>query len=118
MRAWIYRLIHTILESDYRRKGVAFEALQLMLEYITGHRRGTFVAQESEEALGQYIRSTYPSQTLPGNLLVPLHCLITRISMENTSSIKLFEKLGFVVVKRVEVFREVEMRFRGTPSLP
>jgi len=38
--------------------------------------------------------------------------LVTRISATNLASIFLFEKLGFQVTKRVEVFDEVEMRFR------
>jgi hypothetical protein len=45
-------------------------------------------------------------------LRIPPSCLVTRISDTNIPSIRLFEKLGFVVTKRVEVFREVEMRYR------
>ena len=45
-------------------------------------------------------------------LKIPPSCLVTRISDTNVPSIRLFEKLGFVVTKRVEVFREVEMKYR------
>ena len=45
-------------------------------------------------------------------LRIPPSCLVTRISDTNIPSIRLFEKLGFVVTKRVEVFREVELRYR------
>lgn len=45
-------------------------------------------------------------------LKIPPSCLVTRISDTNIPSIRLFEKLGFVVTKRVEVFREVEMKYR------
>jgi hypothetical protein len=45
-------------------------------------------------------------------LRIPPSRLVTRISDTNIPSIRLFEKLGFVVTKRVEVFREVEMRYR------
>lgn len=38
---------------------------------------------------------------------------IARISSKNTASIKLFEKLGFEIVKVVQVFDEVEMRLVG-----
>ncbi|KDQ23137.1 hypothetical protein PLEOSDRAFT_35735 [Pleurotus ostreatus PC15] len=69
-------------EPDWRRKGLAIEALQLMLGYAT---------------------TGSPSGA----------SLVTRISESNTPSIKLFQKLGFVITKRVEVFREVEMRYQG-----
>lgn len=44
-------------------------------------------------------------------LRIPPSCLVTRISDTNIPSIRLFEKLGFVVTKRVEIFREVEMKY-------
>lgn len=31
----------------------------------------------------------------------------------NFASIRLFEKLGFEITKRVDAFKEVEMRYRG-----
>lgn len=50
---------------------------------------------------------SYATSTLP---LPPSH-LIARISRSNTASIALFKKLGFGVVKVVEVWDEVEMRW-------
>lgn len=44
---------------------------------------------------------------------VPPSSLLTRISLTNEPSIKLFEKLGFQIVRTVEVFGEVEMRWRA-----
>ena len=44
-------------------------------------------------------------------LAIPPTHLIARIGAKNTASIKLFEKLGFGVVRFVEVFDEVEMRW-------
>ena len=63
-------------------------ALQLMLSYAT-------------------------SPTSPTPLPIPPSTLVVRIGEANESSIRLFEKLGFVLTKRVEVFQEVELRFRG-----
>ena len=46
----------------------------------------------------------------PKPLPVPKDHFVARIGMKNEPSIRLFEKLGFVITKRVEVFEEVEMR--------
>ncbi|RDX41112.1 acyl-CoA N-acyltransferase [Lentinus brumalis] len=75
-----------IAESAYRRRGVAYTALQLMLSYATD-----------------------PSS--PSPLPVPKDRLVARIGEKNQASIRLFEKLGFTVTKRVAVFEEVELRF-------
>jgi hypothetical protein len=37
--------------------------------------------------------------------------LVVRIGAFNVSSIALFQKLGFSISKRVEVFEEVELKF-------
>lgn len=71
-----------IAEKDARRKGYGSQALKLIICYAMQKLR-----------LG------------PENFLV-------RIGMDNESSIHMFERLGFEVVKTVEVFREVEMRIR------
>ena len=44
------------------------------------------------------------------------HNLIAKIGSANTPSIRLFESLGFSIVKVVEVFEEVELRWR--PNQP
>ncbi|KAI0716188.1 acyl-CoA N-acyltransferase [Cerioporus squamosus] len=75
-----------IAEPAYRRRGVACTALQLMLSYATD-----------------------PSS--PSPLPVPKERLVARIGEKNEASIRLFEKLGFTVTKRVAVFEEVELRF-------
>ncbi|KAI0770939.1 acyl-CoA N-acyltransferase [Trametes elegans] len=80
-----------IAEPAYRRRGIAHTALQLMLSYATD-----------------------PSS--PSPLPVPRERLVARIGEKNTASIRLFEKLGFSVTKRVAVFEEVELRYtKATP---
>ncbi|KAH8091399.1 acyl-CoA N-acyltransferase [Cristinia sonorae] len=80
-----------IAEQQYRRQGIAHKALQLMLSYAT-------------------------SPASPSPLPINPASLVVRIGESNGSSIRLFEKLGFVLTKRVEVFHEVELRFRGNPE--
>lgn len=71
-----------IAEQSARRKGYASQALTLMICYAMQQLR-----------LG------------PEDFLV-------RIGMNNTKSIHMFERMGFEIVKRVDVFQEVEMRVR------
>ncbi|WOO82843.1 N-acetyltransferase 9 [Vanrija pseudolonga] len=71
-----------IAEADFRRKGLAFEALQLFLTYA-----------------------------IHSDLQIPPANLIARIGSKNTASIALFERLGFKTVKVVSVWDEVEMRW-------
>ena len=49
------------------------------------------------------------SRTPPLSSVILQH-LVVRIGEDNSPSIRLFEKLGFVITKRVEIFNEVEMR--------
>lgn len=70
-----------------------------MLRYATG-------------APSVYFGSSTPPPTISiSSLNIPPTCLVTRISESNIASIRLFEKLGFRVTKKVEVFSEVEMRW-------
>lgn len=75
-------------ESIYRRRGHASKALELLLSYAT-------------------------SPESPAPLPIRANALVVRIGEKNEASIRLFEKLGFVITKRVEVFEEVEMRYCG-----
>ncbi|KAI1783728.1 GNAT domain-containing protein [Ganoderma leucocontextum] len=75
-----------IAEPAYRRRGIAHTALQLMLSYAT-------------------------DPASPSPLPVARERLVARIGEKNGASIRLFEKLGFSVTKRVAVFEEVELRF-------
>ncbi|GMK60005.1 hypothetical protein CspeluHIS016_0902220 [Cutaneotrichosporon spelunceum] len=70
-----------IAEPEFRRKGIAAEALSLFITYAVHH--------------------------LP---LGPRH-FIARIGTANEASISLFERLGFGKVKVVEVWSEAEMRW-------
>ncbi|GJE89227.1 acyl-CoA N-acyltransferase [Phanerochaete sordida] len=82
-----------IAERAYRRRGFAATALQMLLSYAT--------APDS-----------------PRPLPVPKERLVVRIGEKNEPSMRLFEKLGFAITKRVAVFEEVEMRFQseGAPG--
>ena len=73
-------------EPAYRRRGVAYTALQLLLSYAT-------------------------DPASPSPLPVPKEKFVARIGEKNVASRRLFEKLGFSVTKRVAVFEEVELRF-------
>ncbi|KAF8577561.1 hypothetical protein K439DRAFT_1418141 [Ramaria rubella] len=75
-----------IADTAYRRKGVAQSALHLLFHYATSSS---------------------------GPLHIPPERLIVRIGETNAASIRLFEKLSFHVTKRVPVFQEVELRYRG-----
>ncbi|KAF8348526.1 N-acetyltransferase 9-like protein [Amanita rubescens] len=88
-----------IAEPAYRRRGLAQEALQLMLSYATGTPR--------------LFRVDTDCRSTPSPLHIPAAYLVTRITESNEPSIRLFEKLGFKITKRVPVFEEVEMRWRA-----
>ncbi|KAJ8589845.1 hypothetical protein M405DRAFT_933225 [Rhizopogon salebrosus TDB-379] len=92
-----------IAELAYRRKGLALEALRLMLTYVTAPPFSPCAS------LPSHTLSTPPP---PPPLPLPVHPsrLVVRISRSNQPSIKLFLQLGFAVVRVVEVFDEVEMR--------
>ncbi|KAF7295665.1 Acyl-CoA N-acyltransferase [Mycena indigotica] len=92
-----------IAEKEYRRRGCAREALQLLLGYTTASSVGHFICHKPPPQ---------PDQSSP--LPLPPTALLVRISESNVPSIKLFEGLGFQVTKRVEVFAEVEMRWKAT----
>lgn len=72
-----------VAERDWRRRGLAREALQMLLHYITHEAHAPFP-------------------------LDPVR-LFARISMDNTASQALFEQLGFQTVSESAVFQEVEM---------
>ncbi|KAF9269753.1 hypothetical protein L218DRAFT_890577 [Marasmius fiardii PR-910] len=101
-----------IAESSYRRRGMAYEALQLMFRYTTSRGPEHFSVVSSPSVSTSSSEPEFPSLPTP----IPPQYLLTRITESNEASIKLFQKLGFKVTKRVEVFGEVEMRWRGCPS--
>ncbi|KAF8647549.1 hypothetical protein AX16_006638 [Volvariella volvacea WC 439] len=108
-----------IAEPAYRRRGCASEALKLMLSYAT-HRLDLWITATngisdlSDTTPQAHIWPTLaPSHPLP----VPPECLVARVSDKNLPSISLLERLGFAVVKRVAVFEEVEMRWRGSDAI-
>ncbi|KAG7095295.1 hypothetical protein E1B28_006063 [Marasmius oreades] len=96
-----------IAEPSYRRRGMAYEALQLMFRYATS-RRSEYFSATSSPAVTSPSDLEFPSLPTP----ISPRSLLTRITESNEASIRLFQKLGFEVTKRVEVFGEVEMRWR------
>ncbi|KAH9931305.1 uncharacterized protein B0H18DRAFT_952812 [Fomitopsis serialis] len=95
---WIPRTrLTTLTEPAYRRRGLAHTVLQLFLSYATSAPRRPPLSGSPRDALPP----------------IPRTALVARIGMRNAPSIALFAKLGFVETKRVEVFEEVEMRWRG-----
>ncbi|KAJ7171929.1 GNAT domain-containing protein, partial [Mycena filopes] len=100
-----------IAEHAYRRRGFALEALQLMLGYATASAGGGYFVSQDSSGINPTLQGS-PLPVSPTTLLV-------RISESNIPSIRLFEKLGFRITKRVEVFGEVEMRWsEASGSLP
>lgn len=97
-----------IAEPSYRRKGMAREALQLMFRYATSRSPEHFSAASSLNSNISPSDTEFPSLPTP----IPPQNLLTRITESNEASIRLFQKLGFEITKRVEVFGEVEMRWR------
>ncbi|EGN98983.1 hypothetical protein SERLA73DRAFT_181748 [Serpula lacrymans var. lacrymans S7.3] len=89
-----------IAEAAYRQQGFACEALQLMLSFATG-AASTFSCSP--------LAPDVPPPPVP--LPIKPSFLVVRISQSNAPSIALFRRLGFEVVKTVDVFQEVEMRF-------
>ena len=84
-----------------------------MLGYATGQPQA-FPADPSDSSksgsISTPIYHEYNFDDSP--LMISPSCLLTRISDTNAPSIRLFEKLGFTITKQVQVFREVEMRYR------
>lgn len=98
-----------IAEPCFRQKGLALEALQLMLGYATGQPQAFAVVATTDTSSST---SVYHQRNFDDSpLRIPPSRLLARISDVNIPSIRLFEKLGFSVTRRVEVFREVEMRY-------
>ncbi|KAF9448762.1 hypothetical protein P691DRAFT_729164 [Macrolepiota fuliginosa MF-IS2] len=106
-----------IAEKLYRRKGLALETILLLLKYATG-QSSPFIPPQSDLSpnasfssfnLKLYLDAIQSPRSLT-SIITP-NRLVTRISDTNEPSIHLFEKLGFRIVKRVEVFQEVEMRW-------
>ncbi|KAL0579075.1 hypothetical protein V5O48_002917 [Marasmius crinis-equi] len=105
-----------IAEPAYRRKGMALEALELMFRYATAQGPASFSKRPTNKHhSGEPHNSAREFPSLPNP--IPPRCLLTRITENNEASIKLFNKLGFEVTKRVEVFGEVEMRWKEPKSL-
>ncbi|KAH7928219.1 hypothetical protein BV22DRAFT_1126666 [Leucogyrophana mollusca] len=92
-----------IADPVYRRRGFAYEALRLMLSYVTA----------SSDEFGHF-ESPEDNPPPPSPLPIKPTCLVVRIAQSNAPSISLFERLGFAVVKVVEVFEEVELRYLTT----
>lgn len=128
-----------IAEPGYRRQGRALEALSLLLHYATGggfplppgyappriisltasHAATVCTAPSNfseSSGLNAPIKPITECDTYKSPLPIPPASLLCRISRTNTPSIRLFERLGFIVVREVTVWDEVEMRYGVNPN--
>ena len=90
-----------------------------MLGYATGQPQAFAVVDTTDTSQSDSFKSSstsvYHQQNFDDSpLRIPPSRMLARISDVNIPSIRLFEKLGFMVTKRVEVFQEVEMRYSRT----
>lgn len=87
-----------------------------MLGYATGQPQAFAVVDTTDTSQSDSCStSVYHQQNFDDSpLRIPPSRMLARISDVNIPSIRLFEKLGFMVTKRVEVFQEVEMRYSRT----
>ncbi|CAO1630478.1 unnamed protein product [Jaminaea pallidilutea] len=89
-----------IAESKFRRRGLALEALSLLMFYITSSPTPASAPAPS-------------APMAPSPLPLHPHDLFVKISLSNSASIDMFSKLGFRNHKVSEVWQEMEMRWRG-----
>ncbi|KAI0032435.1 GNAT domain-containing protein [Vararia minispora EC-137] len=85
-----------IAEKEYRRKGLAREALALLFRYATATPTPEPTAHAASSPLG-----------------LPPSALVARIGAENDASRALFASLGFRVRRAVPVFDELELAYGG-----
>lgn len=90
-----------IAEPRFRRKGLADEALRMLLYYITTTPTPTPDATPDE------------AQVLP----LPPTRLMVRIGSANDASLALFQRLGFTKFKENAVFQETELRVQDSDAL-
>ncbi|KAI5900397.1 uncharacterized protein SCHCODRAFT_014064 [Schizophyllum commune H4-8] len=104
-----------IAEPAYRRQGRALEAISLLLHYATGGAfplaKGVPAPRHVSIPSPDTASVAPPAAEYKSPLPIPPTSLLCRISSTNTPSIRLFERLGFVVVREVAVWKEVEMRY-------
>lgn len=90
-----------IAEPRFRRKGLADEALRMLLYYITTTPTPAPDAAPAE------------AQVLP----LPPTRLMVRIGSANDASLALFQRLGFAKFKENAVFQETELRVQDSEAL-
>lgn len=104
---------YSSVEKEYRRKGLAREALQMMFAFVTTSPTPIDNAVSSSTEPG----AQPPAQgtdAIHCSLPIPLDWLTCKISLQNRASIQLFESLGFTRQKVSEIFQEAEMRLTDT----
>ena len=90
---------HRTSEPQWRKKGLAAEALSLLIRY----------ASTRPTPAPPFAGPPPPSKYLP----LPCDAFLAKIGYDNGASIRLFHKLGFEEARRSEVWREVELRPTG-----
>lgn len=87
------------IEPSSRRKGIAREALSLLIDYASSDPTPS--------------RSNSPTSDSTSPLPIRLDNFIAKISLDNVASRKLFKSLGFKEGKVREIWREVELNLNS-----
>ncbi|PWZ02937.1 hypothetical protein BCV70DRAFT_234704 [Testicularia cyperi] len=90
-----------IAEPEFRGRGLAREALKMLMNYVTSSPTPIFSSTQAK-----------PASSPPTKLPIPASWLTCKISLTNEPSIGLFRSLGFEKARVSEVWQEVEMRFQ------
>lgn len=108
-----FDFLYLYAERAYWRQGFALESILLLLEYATGKGWDFVTSSLSHTGLQPFLNYIQTVQApLSLTSIITPDRLVVRISDSNEPSIRLFEKLGFETTKKVEIFQEVEMRWR------
>ena len=95
--------VEQVVEAESNPIGLMGE-INLMIAEKESRRKG--IAHEALVLFIDYMKVHFPN----------LRAIIAKIQMSNYPSIKLFEKMGFVVFKRVECFQEIHYVMKIDPS--
>ncbi|PWN50960.1 hypothetical protein IE53DRAFT_386721 [Violaceomyces palustris] len=102
-----------IAEATYRRKGLARQALEVLIQYVTDDPTPSPSVQPDSACSEDEEVPSPPIGRRQALLPIPSDWLTCKISLANKASINLFTSLGFEKSKVSEVWKEVEMRRRA-----
>lgn len=95
LSAVILLTAHLLQEPQWRKRGLAIEALSLLIYYAS--TSPTPAPASSSKAATKYLPLSFDA-------------FLAKVGFDNEASIQLFKKLGFQEVQRSQVWREVELR--------